>query len=250
MQLPGRLSSSTLGDLLGTLHRARTSGALELLELRGPTGQGVPGRRHVIHFVRGLVVAIDTDARVPPLGEILRRDGFVDAVQIAGLLRRVAAGDARPAGEILVAEGLVSSDVVGSALRRQLRDKLDSLFGIEDAGLRFRPPRPTNARGCRGSVLLPSDFLHGRRRARERAGTAPKAAGGATRGERRSATTQQVASTDRASALAVLGLPPGASSDEVRKAFRRLAVALHPDRHGPDATARFARVTAAYHALV
>jgi hypothetical protein len=33
MHLPGRLSSSTLGDLLGSLHRERISGVVELREL-------------------------------------------------------------------------------------------------------------------------------------------------------------------------------------------------------------------------
>src|SRR5260221_423910 len=35
MHLPGRLRTTTLGDLLGALHRAGATGTLELAELRG-----------------------------------------------------------------------------------------------------------------------------------------------------------------------------------------------------------------------
>lgn len=57
-------------------------------------------------------------------------------------------------------------------------------------------------------------------------------------------------------ALSTLGLPPDASLDDARRAFRRWALCLHPDRH-PDAppdeqralAERFARVARAYEAL-
>jgi hypothetical protein len=52
-------------------------------------------------------------------------------------------------------------------------------------------------------------------------------------------------------AYAALGLDPGATSDEVRRAYRRLARALHPDANPGDAAAaeRFRRVAEA-HALL
>lgn len=56
MNLPGKLRHSTLGDLLGTLHRAGLSGVLALRELRGATA----GRCHKIHLQRGLIVAVET----------------------------------------------------------------------------------------------------------------------------------------------------------------------------------------------
>ncbi|MCU0684759.1 MAG: J domain-containing protein [Polyangiaceae bacterium] len=60
----------------------------------------------------------------------------------------------------------------------------------------------------------------------------------------------------RREALSALGLPPDASLDEARRAFRRWALRLHPDRH-PDAppeerralAERFARVARAYDVL-
>jgi len=69
MQLPGRLRSTTLGDLLGTLHRARSTGTLELAEFHG--------RTHRVHLSRGLVVAVELDGPVPSLAEELRREGAV-----------------------------------------------------------------------------------------------------------------------------------------------------------------------------
>ena len=58
MQLPGTLSASTLGDLLGSLRRAGLSGTLELREKKGPKA----GALHRIHLLGGLVAAVDLDA--------------------------------------------------------------------------------------------------------------------------------------------------------------------------------------------
>ena len=48
MRLPGRLKATTLGDLLGSLHRARTNGTLEVVE--------DSGRSHRVFLQAGLVV--------------------------------------------------------------------------------------------------------------------------------------------------------------------------------------------------
>ncbi len=55
----------------------------------------------------------------------------------------------------------------------------------------------------------------------------------------------------------ILGLPPGAQVDEIKRAYRRLARTVHPDLH-PGATdeerralqARFVEITDAYRTLV
>jgi molecular chaperone DnaJ len=49
----------------------------------------------------------------------------------------------------------------------------------------------------------------------------------------------------------VLGVPRGASVDDVKRAYRKLAVALHPDKTGndPEKTERFQRVQSAYENL-
>ncbi len=56
----------------------------------------------------------------------------------------------------------------------------------------------------------------------------------------------------RSEPLEILGLTEGASAREVRRAFRRLVLELHPDRRGGDirAAARLRRVVDAYETLL
>lgn len=242
MQLPGRLRSTTLGDLLGALHRASATGTLELTEDRG--------RAHHIYWVRGLVIAVEIDGDSPSLAEILRSDGAADDDVIRrSLLRAIASR--RLHGEVLIDEFRIPPSRVGSALRRQMLSRLATLERLRDARLSFRvavrPPRGALA-GAQRDAASPSawdaplgarEFLHGRRRARERAapaGEAPQA---------------------DAKAWAVLGLSPGSELAAIKRAYRRLARAVHPDLH-PDADdstrrllqSRFSELTDAYRALV
>ncbi|HEY3592673.1 MAG TPA: hypothetical protein VGL13_02325, partial [Polyangiaceae bacterium] len=60
MRIAGRLSETTLGDVLGALFRAQMTGLIQLRESAGP---GL-GRTHGIYLRRGWVVAVDTPAHV------------------------------------------------------------------------------------------------------------------------------------------------------------------------------------------
>lgn len=273
MQLPGRLSASTLGDLLGALHREHTTGQLELVEIRGPRGRSVPGRRHRIELRQGLITGVDTGLPVPPLGEILKREGLVGSTVLAWLLRRLSSGDDRAAGEILVGDGFARPEIIRAGLKKQLKERIEALFTLEEAGILFHAARPARSLAARLDPLPPSEFLHGRPRRRDRLppssgpGSGP-ASGGAppssqgTRGgpgsappSARSAAPRSLDPRDQARRL--LGISEQASVAEVRRAFRKIATALHPDRHDGAPSAeqqrrveRFARISAAYHLLV
>src|SRR5580700_6623210 len=129
MNFPGRLRSTTLGDLLGTLHRAAATGTLELAEDRG--------RTHRVYVGRGLVVAVEVDGASPSLAEILRAEHVVgEDVLRRSFLRAVSSR--RLHGQVLVDEFCLSPGVVGNALRRQLLGKLALLEQLGDARVAFR----------------------------------------------------------------------------------------------------------------
>jgi DnaJ-domain-containing protein 1 len=234
MNLPGRLSRTTLGDLLGRLHRAAASGVLELVEASGARA----GASHRVFFTGGLVDSVETLDAHPPLGELLAREGALDSASLAKLLRKLMANPALRAGEILVNENLASEALVAAALRWQLRARLESVFRLADGQVRFHV-RSAAARGRLAAMLGPRDFLHGRRRARAEGGSR--------------ASTHVRESLKQAEARRVLGVAPDADADTVRKAYRRLAAVHHPDRHpgaGPSELSElvrtFTRITAAY----
>jgi DnaJ-domain-containing protein 1 len=235
MNLPGQLRSTTLGDLLGRLHRAETSGILELVETHGAAA----GCSHKIFLDAGLIDGVETPRSVPLLGELLRRDGLLPAQAASRLARRLIERPRKRVGEILVDERLVSEEAVRWGLRRQLRLRLDSVFQLSDARVQFHVRRPRPLGAAPAPALGPSDFLYDRPRARGPANAASSS------------------SDSQSAAYGVLGLAPSADARAVRAAFRRLAAEVHPDRHPharPEERARmlrrFAELSAAYHVLV
>jgi hypothetical protein len=239
MNLPGRLTLATLGDLLGTLHRAEASGVLELVEAKGACA----GRSHRVYLARGFVDGVETELDNPRIGELLHERGLIDRDALSTLLRCVLEQPGRRAGEILVGEKLASPAVVSAALRLQLKARLDAMFRLADASVRFHVRRPA-APAPSGLLLSPRDFLFGRPRKRSRVSNEARA---------------RVAALDdagRAEAYRTLGLEPGAEAVAVRQAFRRLAREHHPDCHphaGPGEVAtlvrRLSEITAAYHRI-
>lgn len=195
MQLQGRLRRTTLGDLLGTLYRARAHGVLELTETEGPRA----GRAHRIHLSNGQVIAVDSET------------GFSKASPVL--------------------------------------EQLEALFRLPDAAITFRVARPRPR-----PLPLPLDvgaYLHGRPRARDRQHQG-------SRGVRSTARSESLpAPSPRSHAFHLLGLPPDAAPDQIRRSFRRLARETHPDRF-PRACPRerqaladrLAKLTEAYHLLM
>jgi hypothetical protein len=234
---------TTLGDVLGAIHRAGASGVLELIDERG--------RTHRVFWSGGMITQVDTELFRERLGDLLARQGSLGARALARLARRLLEAPRQRAGEILVEEGFVSSDLVNAGLRRQLHQKLEALFQLPDAQLAFRVPRPHEQHR---TPLSPGEFLHGRPRARPRpryAAAQERASNGQS-----SSSSARMPTGSRTRAYATLGLLPGADRAAIQQAFRRLALNLHPDRF-PNAEpterarllSRFAELSAAYHAL-
>jgi hypothetical protein len=243
MQLPGRLKTTTLGDVLGSLHRGGVSGTLELVE--------TSGRTHRIHLSGGLVTAVEVDRAVASLGEILRDDDALDDdVLRRSLLRAIASR--RLHGEVLIHDFHLAPSVVGRALRKQLTERLALLEQISDARISYR----VTVRPPRGALtddpLRASEFLAGKKRARDRVPDS-----GTFRTSRPPSGFPGSVDHQRVGAFRILGLSSEAPTDEVKRAYRRLVREYHPDLH-PEATSderralatRFAEVTAAYRALV
>ena len=234
MILPSRLAHTTLGDVLGQCHRERASGALVLVEPQG--------RTHRIYMQSGLCTAVELYRASPPLMEILRElDGAPDAATLRRSLLR-SLSSTRLHGEVLVQDFAVSPSVISLALRRQIQARLTALESLRDASLRFTVIEPAPRHALTDTPLGSAEFLHGRRRARD--AEAPAEWSRAPR------------CTQTSEARRVLGIDEEADEHEVKRAYRKLVRALHPDLN-PTATAeersaqnhRFAIATAAYRAL-
>jgi DnaJ-domain-containing protein 1 len=244
MLLPGRLRQTTLGDLLGALHRARVHGTLELAEDLG--------RTHRVHIADGLVVAVEFDGATATLAEVLRTSGEVDESTLRRSLLRAIAGK-RLHGEVLVEEFRLSETIVDRAVRKQMLARLARLEQLRDAQVRFRVTVPTPRGAVVSAPLGPSSFLSGRARFRD--GGRASSPRGARAGQIPAA--RPVVEAPAPSAWRVLGVEPGADATEIKRAYRRLARAYHPDLH-PEATdpekrelvLRFNALTVAYRALV
>jgi DnaJ-domain-containing protein 1 len=241
---------TTLGDLLGTLHRAKATGTLELTE--------DSDRTHRVHLSLGLVVAVEIDGATSTLAEILKREhGVDDEVLRRSLLR--AMSSRRLHGDVLVADFRIGDVVVDAALRRQIRSRLERLEQLPDARVLFRvtvrPPRGA----LTDAPLTATHFLSGRRRARDRAGQTPRPGRARSYSRPDSTGDPRPAPSDPnpASAWRVLGVSTDADPIEIKRAYRRLARSFHPDSH-PTASEeerralarRFQAVTEAYRALV
>ncbi len=201
MFLPQRLRDTTLGDLLAALHRGYASGVLELVEPRG---------RHAVHLRRGLVQAVETAPAAWRLGDLLAAAGLCPRDTVERASREARARDQR-IGHRLVAERAVSHAQRDEALAAQRRRRLEALFALIDAELRFHPARPLPPGVAEQAPMSARETFHQRARRRDRGGRAAPTTG------------------PRAAALGVLGLGAEATLAEVRQRYRERVRALHPD---------------------
>jgi DnaJ-domain-containing protein 1 len=235
--LPSCLSLCTLGDVLGSLHRQCLSGVLQVIAAE---------KMHEVELQHGLVVRVTLADEVQRLGDALRRtiadEPHFERVLSVALARST---DARPLGELLLATRGAPARAVHETVQELHQRRLDQLFGIGQARLRFRLfYRPTLS----GLVLGPASFLHHRRRHRDRSRPSVSAE------PRASAEMQLSAEVQRA--YRALGLEPGTELARVRAAFRNLVAQTHPDRFANEgamalerATRRFRECSASYRLL-
>jgi hypothetical protein len=220
MQIASRLRDTTLGDLLAELHRAQATGVLELIERRG---------RHAIHLRRGFVQAVESESAVVRLGDVAARRWGISrpAVERA---RMYAHARGLRIGHALVATRVIAAAQLDALLAEQQRARLELLYSLRDAELRFRVARPLPAGAAEQTPLEARDAFFGRPRKRERdsehtQSSPPPSA-------RRPAVTR-AAHHRHIEEYALLGVSPDSDPRAVRDAFRALVLALHPDRaHG------------------
>jgi hypothetical protein len=223
MTLPSRLGETTLGDLLAALRRAHATGTLELIE---------PDRVHHLHLRSGAVQAVESSADP-------RR--FGDLAVAAGLASRVAVESAWGVGRargFRIGQSLVWRRVVSSSARDRVLDaqrlaRLDSLYRVRDAALRFRSARALPEGTAEQAPLGAHETFHGRPRRRDHSRCAADPA--------------------RVEALSTLGFEHDPGAAVLRRRFQELVLSLHPDRHPEDASRarvdRLRAVIAAYRLL-
>lgn len=133
---------------------------------------------------------------------------------------------------------------LGEAPLRVVEELLQRLEQLERRGTAAsgrRGTRTANTSGAEGETAGAGS------RARQAAGGPSRGQTGGTQGSA-GASTSAGPSGSRARALALLGLEAGASAAAIKRAYRRLAKAHHPDLGG-DAEA-FRRLDAAYRSLL
>jgi hypothetical protein len=93
VRISGRLSETTLGDVLGSLCRAKLSGLVQLTETSGVTA----GRIHGIHLTRGQVISVDSRA---DLDALFRLEDAIVSFHVACAAPRIV-GQALDPGDVL-----------------------------------------------------------------------------------------------------------------------------------------------------
>jgi hypothetical protein len=209
MQLASRLSQTTLGDLLASLYRAGASGVLELIE---------PHARHAIHLRRGCVQAVESGTAAARLGDLAARTKRISRPELERA-RFVAMTRGLRIGQAMVATNLLSPLQLDELLTLQRRERLERLFTLGDAHVRFRVARPLPPGASEQLPLGARDVFHGRPRRR-----------GESERSARSRTSTHEQSRPFALAFAELGVRPDATFDQARSAFRKRVFELHPDR--------------------
>jgi hypothetical protein len=239
---------TTLGDLLGVLCRSEVRGILELVEDAGPAA----GRTHRLHIDRGRLHFIESALGAKRFGEMLVAKGLLSRARQIELTWVLEDNPNKTVGQCLVELNWVSPRDVRETAREQTTARLSALYQLKDARVAFHIARPMPPELTATPALTANEILQGRPRIRDRKLTADEAQSAS------SAPDDATHSMDsrRRRALLLLGLETHADTTDVKRAFRRMAAKLHPDRHLVEPRAeqelarqRFSQVTEAYHLL-
>jgi hypothetical protein len=107
-------------------------GSSGVLEIEGPDGRGT------VVYDRGDIVAAGSPTPRARLGDRLVSAGLLDEDDLAGVLRsQSGAGEGRPLGSLLVAEGLVTEDAVRVVAQEQVIDAVFDVVGWPYGAFRF-----------------------------------------------------------------------------------------------------------------
>lgn len=219
MTLPSQLGETTLGDLLAVLRRANATGTLEVVE---------SDRTHHVHLRGGAVQAVESPSDARRFGDVAVAAGVADRSAVE---RAWGEGRARGfrIGQALVWRRVVSASTRDRVLDAQRLSRLESLYRLGSASLRFRSARALPEGAAEQAPLLASETFHGRPRRRDHSSIDPARAGD----------------------LAALGFDHDPGTAALRRRFQELVMALHPDRHAGDASRgeRLRAVIAAYRRL-
>jgi DnaJ-domain-containing protein 1 len=244
MILASRLALTTLGDLLGALYRAEARGTLELTE--------AVGRVHRLHFNAGRVHYIESPLGAGQLGELLVSKGLLSRLRQLELLSYLEDQPGKSTGQWLTELNWVPLSALCETAREQVTSRLSALYQLSDARVTYRIARPTPTWLLSTTPLTAEEFLHGRPRTRDRKPT-PSAS---NQPNDPPGTCLYPVDSQRRRALLLLGLDSHSDKTDVKRAFRRIAAKLHPDRHlvAPAehqelVRRRFSQVTEAYHLL-
>jgi DnaJ-domain-containing protein 1 len=218
MQIASRLRDTTLGDILAQLHRENATGVLELIE---------PRARHAIHLRRGYVHAVESESAVLRLGDVAARRWGIGRTLVERA-RMFAHAKGLRIGHALVATRAIDPSQLDDLLAEQQRARLEMLYDLRDAELRFRVARPLPNGAAEQIPLEARDVYYGRPRKQSR-----DEARASTERARQPRVSRAHAYHAMAREFALLGVSPESEPSAVRAAFRALVMELHPDRaHG------------------
>lgn len=243
--LDGDVPAESVCAILLDLHRQEETGLLEVY---------ARGRVFRLALRRGSPIHAHPGATLWRLGEVIEHLGLPVSGGSTSLRRALALSRQR-AGEVLVDRGILAPDGLERALKEQIRLRSREFLPLSEGRYRFwrgpghlrAAPRQPDRWTAPELVIAVRSEAFARRPASARPHRPHRPPRPPDPHEPlRRALQKLEGSTDPYRAL---GLAPGASPDQVRAAFRRLARAHHPDHLGdvtdPRALRLHARIFAA-----